>query len=83
MTTSDKIRVLIEERGLSQQQFAGMVGIHHITLNRNLAKNNFSSKSLEKIASACGYRLAFTDEAGKAVIMFPELQSKTDEAGEK
>lgn len=71
MTTSDKIRVLIEERGLSQQQFAGMVGIHHITLNRNLAKNNFSSKSLEKIASACGvstYDLLPDDETNKIVL---------------
>ena len=71
MTTSDKIRVLIEERGLSQQQFADMVGIHHITLNRNLAKNNFSSKSLEKIASACGvstYDLLPDDETNKIVL---------------
>jgi transcriptional regulator with XRE-family HTH domain/FMN phosphatase YigB (HAD superfamily) len=54
MTTSDKIRELMEERGLTQQQFAGLVGIHHITLNKNLINDNFSSKSLEKIASACG-----------------------------
>ena len=54
MTTSDKISELIDERGLTQQQFAELVGIHYITLNKNLAKDNFSSKSLDKIARACG-----------------------------
>ena len=54
MTTSDKILELIAERDLTQQQFARLVGIHYITLNKNLAKDNFSPKSLEKIAKACG-----------------------------
>ena len=36
MTTSDKIRELIAERGLTQQQFATLVGIHYVTLCRNL-----------------------------------------------
>ena len=54
MTTSEKILELIEERDLTQQQFAKLVGIHYITLNKNLTKDNFSPKSLEKIAKACG-----------------------------
>ena len=54
MTTSEKILELIEERGLTQQQFARLVGIHYVTLNKNLTKDNFSTKSLEKIAKACG-----------------------------
>ena len=54
MTTSEKILELIEERELTQQQFAKLVGIHYVTLNKNLAKDNFSSKSLENIAKACG-----------------------------
>ena len=54
MTTSEKILELIEERELTQQQFAKLVGIHYITLNKNLTKDNFSTKSLEKIAKACG-----------------------------
>lgn len=54
MTTSDKIRELIEERYLTQKQFAGLVGIHYITLGRNLSNDDFSTKSIEKIAKACG-----------------------------
>ena len=52
MTTSDKIRGLMEERGLTQQQLAGLVGIHYITLNKNLKNNNFSLRSIQKIAHA-------------------------------
>lgn len=71
MTTSEKIRELMEERGLTQQQFAGLVGVHYITLNKNLINDNFSSKSLEKIASACGvstYDLLPDDETNKIVL---------------
>ena len=48
-------------------------------MSNKYTRDSFSAVDLVKIASACGYRLAFTDEAGKAVIMFPEL--KADEAG--
>lgn len=52
MTTADKIRELIEEKGLTQRQFAELVGIHYITLCNNLKNDNFSHKSIEKIADA-------------------------------
>ena len=52
MTTADKIRELIEEKGLTQRQFAVLVGIHYITLCNNLKNDNFSHKSIEKIADA-------------------------------
>ena len=53
MTTSDKIQELIDERGLTQKQFAELVGVHYITLGKNLKNDNFSTKSIEKIARAC------------------------------
>ena len=54
MTTADKIRELIEEKGLTQRQFAELVGIHYITLCNNLKNDNFSHKSIEKIADVFG-----------------------------
>ena len=54
MTTSDKILELIKDRELTQRQFARLAGIHYVSLNKNLAKDNFSTKSLENIAKACG-----------------------------
>lgn len=54
MTTADKIRELIEEKGLTQRQFAELVGIHYITLCNNLKNDNFSHKSVEKVAKTFG-----------------------------
>ena len=71
MTTSDKIRELIAERSLTQRQFAELVGIHYITLGNNLNKDDFSSKSIEKIASACGlsmFDLLPSEEEKKVVL---------------
>ena len=54
MTTVDKIRELIEEKGLTQRQFAELVGIHYTTLCNNLNNDNFSYKSVEKVAKTFG-----------------------------
>ena len=54
MTTADKIRELIEEKELTQRQFAELVGIHYITLCNNLKNDNFSHKSVEKVAKTFG-----------------------------
>lgn len=76
MTTADKIRELIAENGLSQRKFAEMVDMHYITLGNNLKNDNFSHKSIEKIADVFGLsvydlladeiqdRNAFTDLEG-------------------
>lgn len=68
MTTADKIRELIEEKGLTQRQFAEIVGIHYITLCNNLSKGNFSYNSVEKIADA--FQLSVYD------LLADEVQNK-------
>lgn len=54
MTTAEKVRDLIDKGGFSQTAFAKKVGIHHITLCNCLKEDNFSMKSLKKIALAQG-----------------------------
>lgn len=66
MTTADKIRELIEEKGLTQRQFAELVGIHYITLCNNLKNDNFSHKSIEKIADV---PTIFLNEYSKSLYM--------------
>ena len=71
MTTADKIRELIAEKGLSQRKFAEMVDIHYITLGNNLKNNNFSHKSVEKIADVFGlsvYDLISDESQSKATF---------------
>ena len=54
MTTADKVRALIHESGQSQKAYAQSMGIHHITLCNCLKEDNFSMKSLKKIADKEG-----------------------------
>lgn len=54
MTTADKVRALIHESGQSQKAYAQSMGIHHITLCNCLKEDNFSMKSLRKIADKEG-----------------------------
>ena len=71
MTTADKIRELIAEKGLSQRKFAEMVDIHYITLGNNLKNDNFSHKSIEKIADALHlsvYDMLADEAQGKATF---------------
>lgn len=57
-TTAEKIKELIKESGLTQAKFAESVGMHPVTLSRFLSNDNFSPKSLQKIASIAGITLA-------------------------
>lgn len=54
MKTSEKVKSLIEEQGLSQLAFANLIGINKVTLSRNLKHDTFSHKTLLKIADTFG-----------------------------
>ena len=64
--------------GADRKVLAGALGISTQAMSNKYTRDSFSAVDLVKIASACGYRLAFTDEAGKAVIMFPDVTTKTE-----
>lgn len=48
-------------------------------LSNKYSRDSFSGVDLIKIADACGYRLAFVDEQGKAVIAFPKMNKNEGE----
>jgi len=50
MTTSAKVRELIKNKKLSQASFAHSIGMHPVTLCKNLHDNSLSMKTLSKIA---------------------------------
>ena len=54
MTTADKIRELIEEKGLTQRQFAELVGIHYITLCNNLKNDILVIRALKRLLKPLG-----------------------------
>lgn len=51
MKSSEIIQNLIEEKGLTQKEFAAQIGVNPVTLSRNLKNDTFSHKTLVKIAS--------------------------------
>ena len=67
------IKSLLATEQLKRTDAAAALGITAQAMSNKYTRDSFSAVDLVKIASACGYRLAFTDEAGKAVIMFPEI----------
>ena len=79
-TISPIVKAAAEMAGANRQVLAARLEINAQSLTNKYTRDSFSAVDLVKIASACGDRLAFADEAGKAVIMFPELQNKADEA---
>lgn len=59
--------------GLSNKDLASALGVSMPqTITNKYSRDSFSGQDLIKIAAACGFRLAFVDDAGKAVLTFPE-----------
>lgn len=59
--------------GIGRKDLAAAMGLalpQGVTNKYN--RDSFSGDDLIKIAAACGYRLAFVDDNGKAVLTFPE-----------
>ena len=71
-TISPLVKAAAEMTGANRHVLAARLEINAQSLTNKYTRDSFSAVDLVKIASACGYRLAFTDEAGKAVIMFPD-----------
>ena len=65
MTTPEKVRVLIENSGLTQKQYAASVDIHPVSMSNYLNKDNFSMKALKKIADKEGVPVASLLPDGK------------------
>ena len=58
MTTAEKVRALIAKSGLSQKAFSESVSIHPVSMSNYLKNDNFSMKSLKKIADAQGVSIS-------------------------
>ena len=65
------IKGLIAMRCMSSQALADGLGITVPAVRNKLSRNSWSINDLVKLAQACGVRLAFVDETGRAVLTFP------------
>lgn len=65
------IKGLIAMRCMSSQALADGLGITVPAVRNKLSRNSWSINDLVKLAQACGVRLAFVDDTGRAVLTFP------------
>lgn len=65
------IKGLIAMRCMSSQALADGLGITVPAVRNKLSRNSWAIDDLIKLSQACGVRLAFVDDAGRAVLTFP------------
>lgn len=62
--------------GCKRGDLANALGISAQSVSDKYQRGSFSGADLVRIASACGFRLAFVDDSGKAVLTFPEPEKE-------
>lgn len=65
------IKGLIAMRRMSSQALADGLGITVPAVRNKLSRNSWAVDDLIKLSQACGVRLAFVDDNGRAVLTFP------------
>lgn len=69
------IKGLIAMRCMSSQALADGLGMTVPAVRNKLSRNSWAINDLVKLAQTCGVRLAFVDDAGRAVLTFPAPSS--------
>lgn len=72
------IKGLIAMRCMSSQALADGLGMTVPAVRNKLSRNSWAINDLVKLAQTCGVRLAFVDDAGRAVLTFPAPSSADD-----
>lgn len=73
MTTSSRVKALLELTGVEQIDFAAAFGMTTPqAMNNKLRRDSWSAKDLAKAAQICGAKLAFTLPDGSQLIISPD-----------
>lgn len=72
------IKGLIAIRCMSSQALADGLGITVPAVRNKLSRNSWAINDLVKLAQVCDVRLAFVDDAGRAVLTFPAPPADSD-----
>ena len=66
------IKAAVQLAGLSRADLAQALGLSTPpALTNKYNRGSLTAQDLTRIAQACGVRLAFVDDAGRAVLTFP------------
>lgn len=73
MTTSSRVKALLELTGKDQNDFAAAFGMTTPqAMNNKMRRDSWSAKDLAKTAAYCGAKLAFLLPDGSQLIIVPE-----------
>lgn len=73
MTTSSRVKALLELTGVEQTDFATAFGMTTPqAMNNKLRRDSWSAKDLAKAAQICGAKLAFILPDGSQLIISPD-----------
>ncbi len=65
--------------GVSRQDLTTALGLGMPqAVTNKYSRDSFTAQDLIKIADVCGYRLAFVDDSGRAVLTFPAPTTNED-----
>ena len=70
-TSSNVIRYLIGEKGVTRQQLAAAFNTTVPGIANKFTRGSFDWHDLTVVAAACGVRLAFVDNNNNVVVSFP------------
>lgn len=73
MTTSSRIKALLELTGKSQTSLAGAFGMTTPqAMGNKMRRESWSAKDLIKVADFCGAKIAFILPDGSQIILAPD-----------
>jgi hypothetical protein len=74
------VKAAVSLAGLNRQAVAKALELSSAqAISNKYNRDSFSGGDLIRIAAACGFRLAFVDDKGKAVLTFPEPEPEAKE----
>ena len=71
---SPTVKSLLATEQLKRSDASSALGITAQALSNKYVRDSFSAEDLVKIATACGYHLAFIRDKDGMVITFPALE---------
>ena len=73
------IKAAAQLAGLSRADLAQACGLARPqAISNKYNRDSFTAQDLTRIAQACGVRLAFVDDTGRAVLTFPAPPADSD-----
>lgn len=69
---TNTVKAIAAAAGVNRAALAAALNLSSAqAVTNKYTRDSFTGQDLVKVAAACGVRLAFVDDSGRAVLMFP------------